>query len=70
MEFTKKELHQLRNNSLERVFSTALKCAQYAMNANDQEISELGSISEVDIQDLKELATKLWNNARNETWTK
>jgi hypothetical protein len=70
MDYSKEDIRALRENSIERVFNTAIKLAEHAMTSTNAEISELGWISKDDLEALKELTVRLWNDARNETWSK
>lgn len=70
MNYSKEDIRDLRENSIERVLNTALKLAEYAIKSKDPNISELGWINKDDIEALKDLTVRIWNDARNETWGK
>jgi hypothetical protein len=68
MNYSKEDILRLRENSIERLLKSALRCARYASLANDERISEIGGIVYSDLEELKELMTRLWDEARNETY--
>lgn len=61
MNLTKDERRMLLENSLERVMNTAREVALHAVH------EDAGMVHD-DLTHLKPLATKLWNDARNEAF--
>lgn len=65
MQLTEADRIMLLSNSIERVCNTAMEVGGWTQNnAKDEHMQELGSTSWQDIEELKPLLCKLWNDAQ------
>jgi len=64
-QFTPEERRLLIDNSLERVLNNAIYVGTKAMRAKDIGLSERAGILTDDCRAMKDLASRLWNEARN-----
>lgn len=68
VELTEDQAQQISSNSIERVINNSINMAYFVEDAQhaEEHLKEDASICQQDWEDLKPIATQIWNAVRNE----
>ena len=67
MQLTEQEKRYIEECSIERILNTAITMAKACRN--HERLAEDAGVNLQDLQDVKALATKIWNDTRNRIFT-